>query len=168
MPGRHAISDNGGGEDWSIVPMEKSLYRLRYVPYLLKILHKLAQSLHNEVGIHCGPPGPEVGVDEALVVEEDKDHLFGLAQMDLGLEWPRQALLKPIFGLQLGLRSVKGHYQLVYVTTLLCIPLERRRTIVKKALLVLTLSISISLVTSLGTHHADFNAWCVSLCRMLL
>ena len=114
MPGRHAIGCNGGGVNWSIVQKEKTLSCRRYGPFLLENLYELAQGLHNVVCVHHGPPGHEVGVDEALVEEEGEDHLFGPGQMELGLDRPRQALLQPLFGLLLGFRSVEGHSKLVH------------------------------------------------------
>ena len=60
--------------------------------------------------------GHEVGVDEALLVEEGHHHLFANGCMNLGLDRARQA--RPFFNLCfdffLPLRSMEGHHQLLY------------------------------------------------------
>jgi hypothetical protein len=92
LPGRHPVCHHGGGVHWGIVPMEPPNNQ----PFLLENLHGLAQGIHDLVGVHHGPPGHVVGVDEAFRVKEGQDHLLSPLNLDLGLDGARLALFQPL------------------------------------------------------------------------
>ena len=91
----------------SIVPVEKPLLLSHHGPLLPENLVELAQGPHDVVGIHSGPPGHVVGVNQPLRIKEGKNHLLGAGGMNFGLDRAWQSLPKPLLRLLLGLRSVK-------------------------------------------------------------
>ena len=62
----------------------------RFEPLLLEIEQELAQGLQDVAGVHHGPLGHAVGVDEDLLIEEWHHHLLAPDVKDLGL--PRGCL----------------------------------------------------------------------------
>ena len=73
--------------NWSIFTEEKP-FLLSHQGLLLPevLLEELAQGPHNVVGIHHGPPGQVVGVDQPLCIKLGNNHLLRVGGMNLGLE----------------------------------------------------------------------------------
>ena len=84
--------------NWSIFTEEKP-FLLSHQGLLLPevLLEELAQGPHNVVGIHHGPPGQVVGVDQHLHIKEGSSHQLRASGMNLGLNRTCQSLIKPLF-----------------------------------------------------------------------
>ena len=86
LPNRRQTIHISGGEKRINVPMKKSISCHRFGPLLLEREHELAQGLHDVTEVHHGPLGHEVGVDEALLIEEGHHRQFAPDAMDLRLQ----------------------------------------------------------------------------------
>ncbi len=73
-----------------------------------------AQDLNNVGCIDNGAPGNNKWVHEALIVQKGQQYWFGLANMDLGLDWARLPLLNPLLGLFFGQRGMITEHRLVH------------------------------------------------------
>jgi hypothetical protein len=91
--GGHPIFHSGGSVDRSIIPMEKPPSGGHIQSLLLENQQEPAQGLHNVVRVECLALGHIVCIDEPLVVEKRKDHLFAPSGMDLGFDRSRLAFL---------------------------------------------------------------------------
>ena len=97
-----------------IFPMEPPVSCRHIRPLLLQILHEASQGLHNVGCVDCNTPRNNIGVDQALRVEEGQDHLLGPAGLDLGLDGPWLPLEDPLFGLLFSQRGVVGYQGLIH------------------------------------------------------
>ena len=97
QPGHRQAFHLGGSEGLRNVQIEKQPFCQHYEHLLLEKDQELAQGLYDVNEYLHGPPGPEVGVDEALLVEEGHLPLFALGQKGLGLDGDRMAHILQYF-----------------------------------------------------------------------
>ena len=83
--------------NWNIVSLEKTSLISHQGLLLPENLEELAQGPHNVVGIHPGPPGHVVGVDQPRRLKEGNNHLLRVGGMNLGLDGAWQSLSRPLF-----------------------------------------------------------------------
>ena len=83
--------------NWNIVSLEKTSLISHQGLLLPENLEELAQGPHNVVGIHPGPPGHVVVIDQPIHIKEGSSHLLRASGMNLGLNRAWQSLPKPIF-----------------------------------------------------------------------
>ncbi len=76
--------------------------------------HEDIEDFHDVRGVDGGAPRDDVRIDEALAVEEGKQHLFCSARLHLGLYWARLTLLYPLLGLFFALRRMVTNHRLVH------------------------------------------------------
>jgi hypothetical protein len=148
--------DHGGGVDRGIGPIKKPLSLSHYWPLLPENLHQLAQGFHDVVGIHCGPLGHIIGVDDPFGIEKCQHHLLGPAGLDLGMMGPGWPFGSHCF----DCCSVSGVWKdtadSFIVTMLSSIAIDCQWTAAKNCWQVHTLSCFWSEFKSLGAHLADF------------